>query len=144
MRVAVDYGLAIPVLAMTPQNTAVYLDRGRNLGPDLMQALRSAPFPKLRSQRGLLAGQTYEETRSRYLDMIGSLEPGVNYIFSHPADESAHSREDTPYSQQRAWDAALFADVEVQRFYDTRQNLRFTTWREIMQRYNRWLAKREQ
>jgi hypothetical protein len=141
VRVAVDHGLAFPVVAVTPDTLAVYLDRGRRIDAGLTQALRSSPLPKLRSQRGVAVRPTYEATRSAYVEMIRSLEPGLHYIYSHPAEASERMAAVTPTWKNRTWDAALFADAEVHSFYATQRHLRFATWREVMERYRRWSVR---
>ena len=63
-----------------------------------------------------------------------AFEPGLNEIIFHPSLLSDTMKAITGTWQQRAWEAQIFADPEVHKFFE-REGLIFTNWKEIMKRW---------
>jgi hypothetical protein len=62
------------------------------------------------------------------------MSPGINEVIFHPSVLSDTLRAITGTWQQRAWEAEMFADPEMKKFFD-REGVLFTNWKEIMKRW---------
>ena len=63
------------------------------------------------------------------------MRPGINEIIFHPSVDSEGLRRITNSWQQRVWEARMFADPRVERFFE-REGIKFTNWKEIMRRFD--------
>ncbi len=96
--------------------------------------LRDYPFPRLDVLCSVPKGDSYEQVREKFFDLVRSLEPGITQIFFHPSVDTESFRRITNRWQQRAWEAQLFADPEVRQFFED-EGILFTSWREMMTRF---------
>ena len=66
--------------------------------------------------------------------MIRDLRPGLTQVFLRPAEPSPGLRFVAARWKNQVWEAKLLQDPEVQEFLEQEQ-LVFTNWREIMDRF---------
>ncbi len=92
------------------------------------------PYPRLDVLCSIPRGDTYEEVRQGFFDLVRSLEPGITQILFHPSVDTQAFRRITDQWQQRVWESQLFADAEVKQFFED-EGILFTTWREMMRRF---------
>jgi len=90
-------------------------------------------MPKLDYFESIPVGNSYEEFRDNFFEVVKSLNPGIAEIIFHPSVESDKLKEITDSWQQRVWEAQLFADPEVIDFLREEQII-FTNWKELMER----------
>lgn len=91
-------------------------------------------MPKLDYFEYIPGGNSYEEFRDNFFEVVKSLNPGIAEIIFHPSVESDKLKEITDSWQQRVWEAQLFADPEVINFLKEEEII-FTNWKELMKRY---------
>jgi chitin disaccharide deacetylase len=65
---------------------------------------------------------------------VNALDPGITEIIFHPSFETENMKTITGSWQQRAWEAQMFADPEMKKFFEE-NNIIITTWREVMERF---------
>ncbi|MCP3956999.1 MAG: ChbG/HpnK family deacetylase [bacterium] len=104
------------------------------LAKGIGKKLEDYPFPRLDVLCSVRRGDTYEEVREGFFDLVRSLEPGIAQIFIHPAVDSPGFRKITNSWQHRVWESQLFADPEVKQFFAD-EGILFTSWREMMSRF---------
>jgi hypothetical protein len=66
--------------------------------------------------------------------LVNSLGPGLTEIIFHPSVETDNLKTITVSWQQRVWEAQLFSDPVVKKFFEDNRII-ITTWREIMKRH---------
>ena len=98
--------------------------------------MNSYPLPKLDFFASAPKGNTYEEKKQNFMNLVRSLKPGLTEIIFHPAVESDTLKEITHSWQQRVWEYQMFSDPEMIRFFKD-ENIIFTNWIGIMERFNR-------
>ncbi len=137
LRLAEEY--RIPAMVIDFSDPAVveqYKQSGYPVSDRLLEMLKDYSLPKLDYFSSVPKGDSYEDMRENFLDQIRSLKPGLTEIIFHPQFESESVKTITGSWQQRAWEAELFADPVVKRFFED-ERLIFTNWREIMERFDR-------
>ena len=97
-------------------------------------------MPKLDYFESIPRGNSYEEFRDNFFEVVKSLNPGIAEIVFHPSVESDKLKEITDSWQQRVWEAQLFADQEVIDFLKDEQII-FTNWKELMERLFNYVNK---
>ena len=101
----------------------------------LIERCNDYNMPKLDYVCSTPDGNTYEEFRDNFFEVVRSLNPGITEIIFHPSVESDKLK-DIPESWQRriVWEAQILADQEVIDFLKEEQII-FTTWKELMERH---------
>jgi hypothetical protein len=92
-------------------------------------------LPKLDDFNSTLDGDSYEDKKQKFYDLVRSLSPGLNEIIFHPSTLTEGLKHITGSWQQRAWEAQMFEDPEVLAFFE-REGVLFTNWKEIMKRFD--------
>lgn len=92
-------------------------------------------LPRLDNFGSVPEGKSYEEVKSGFMEMVKALEPGLTEIIFHPSVETGNLKTITGTWQQRVWEAQIFSDPEIHRFFKD-NNIQITSWREIMQRHD--------
>jgi hypothetical protein len=67
--------------------------------------------------------------------LVRSLKPGLTEIIFHPSVETEQLKTITGSWQQRVWEAEMFADPDLKKFFEE-EGIIFTNWKEIMKRFN--------
>jgi len=97
-------------------------------------------MPKLDYFESIPRGNSYEEFRDNFFEVVKSLNPGIAEIIFHPSIESDDLKNNVSDWQQRVWEAQLFADQEVIDFLREEQII-FTSWKELMERLFNYVNK---
>ena len=134
LKVAVEYGIPAMVIDPSPRNLALYQSRGETVAKSVIEQLAKYPLPRLDSFRSVERGDTYEEVRAGFFELVRTLEPGITEIIFHPSVESEALRRITGSWKQRSWEARLFSDPETIAFLK-KEGVLFTNWREMMRRH---------
>jgi len=79
---------------------------------------------------------TYEEVKNNFYKLVNALDPGLTEIIFHPSFETENMKTIIGSWQQRAWEADMFADLEMIRFFEE-NDIILTTWHEVMERFDR-------
>ncbi len=136
LRLAEEY--RIPAMVIDFSDPEV-LDEFRNAGypvnERLIDMLDSYSLPKLDYFSSVPGGESYEDMRSNFFELVRSLKPGLTEIIFHPQFESEFGKTITNSWQQRAWEVDLFGDPEVRQFFED-EGLIFTNWKDIMERFD--------
>ncbi len=136
LKVAQEY--RIPANAIDLSNPKVadfYRTAGYPINDEVIQMLAEYSLPRLDNFGSVPEGNSYEEVKSGFMEMVKALEPGLTEIIFHPSVESGNLKTITGSWQQRVWEAQMFSDPEIHRFFKD-NNIQITTWREIMQLFD--------
>ena len=101
---------------------------------EVVDLLNEYPLPKLDNFSSVPNGKTYQEKRENFFALVSSLKPGLTEIIFHPSVETDNLKTITNSWQQRVWEAELFSDPVVKKFFKD-NGIILTTWREIMKRF---------
>jgi hypothetical protein len=93
-------------------------------------------LPKLDDFTSVQEGSTYEQKRDNFLLLVKSLHAGLTEIIFHPSLSSENLKSITATWQQRAWEAELFSDPVVLKFFND-EGIIITNWIEIMKRFEK-------
>lgn len=136
LKVAQEY--RIPANAIDLSNPKVadfYRSAGYPINDEVIQMLAEYSLPRLDNFGSVPEGKSYEEVKSGFMEMLKALEPGLTEIIFHPSFETGNLKTITGTWQQRVWEAQIFSDPEIHRFFKD-NNIQITSWREIMQRHD--------
>ncbi|MCA9231642.1 MAG: polysaccharide deacetylase family protein [Planctomycetales bacterium] len=134
-RVARQYWIPAVVIELTPEHIERFRSMGFPAPDELIKLLHDYPLPKVDDMQFVQPADSYEEVRDQFLGLIRSMSPGLTQLAFHPAIETDELKRMTPDWQQRVWAMQLFEDPEV-RALMAEENVVFTNWREIMQRFH--------
>ncbi|MCG8308398.1 MAG: polysaccharide deacetylase family protein [Cytophagales bacterium] len=133
--IAMEYG--IPANAIDMSDSLVvkyYREAGYPITDDMIRYLEAYTLPKVDNFTSAPNAKTYEEKVEAFKGLIRSLRPGLTEIIFHPSIETEHLKTITNSWQQRVWEAQMFADPELIRFFEE-EGIIFTNWKEIMRRF---------
>jgi chitin disaccharide deacetylase len=134
LKIASEYNL--PANAIDLSDTAIaenFRKEGYPITSDVVDLLNKYPLPKLDNFASVPDGNSYENKRTNFFDLVNSLGPGLTEIIFHPSVETDNLKTITGSWQQRVWEAKLFSDPVVKKFFED-NGIIITTWREIMTR----------
>ncbi len=135
LKLAVEYNIPANALDVSDKETAEnFRKQGYPITAEVVDMLNNYPLPKLDNFSSVPDGKTYENKRDNFFNLVSSLKPGITEIIFHPSFETENLKTITGSWQQRVWEARLFSDPAVKKFF--RDNgIIITTWREIMKRH---------
>ena len=128
------FWIPAPVVELTPEHLHRFRTEGYPLDDALVELVRSYPLPKMDDLQIVPDGETYEEKRDRFCELLATMKPGLTVMMLRPATDSAGLHRLGEDWQQRVWDAQLMMDAEVMSVMKEQQVV-VTNWREIMQRF---------
>ncbi|MBP1667431.1 MAG: ChbG/HpnK family deacetylase [Bacteroidetes bacterium] len=135
LRIAQEYNL--PANAIDLSDTVIaenFRKEGYPITSEVVEFLDQYPLPKLDNFSSVPNGKTYEEKRDNFFALVTSLKPGLTEIIFHPSVETDNLKTITNSWQQRVWEAELFSDPVVKKYFSD-NGIILTTWREIMERH---------
>lgn len=135
LRIAEEYN--IPANALDPSDTEVidaYRKQGYPITSKVIDLLNKYPLPRLDNFTSVPDGDSYENKRENFFELINSLKPGLTEIIFHPSVETENLKSITGSWQQRVWEARMFSDPVVKKFMED-NGIIITTWNEIMKRH---------
>jgi predicted glycoside hydrolase/deacetylase ChbG (UPF0249 family) len=135
LKVAQEYRIPAMVIEMTPPVVAKFKKQGYPITEQTIKQLSTYTLPKLDDFHATLDGKSYEDKKEKFFEQVRSMSPGINEIIFHPSIETEGLKHITGSWQQRAWEARMFSDPQVQAFFE-REGILFTNWKEIMKRFD--------
>lgn len=133
---AVKYNIPANAIDLSNKEVAdFYRAAGYPIDNEMMKVLDNYPLPKLDNFGSVPDGKTYNEIKSRFFGLVNSLKPGITEIIFHPAVLTDNLKSITGSWQQRKWEAELFSDPEVKKFFAD-NGIIITTWTEVMKKFN--------
>jgi chitin disaccharide deacetylase len=137
-RAYLDLAMEYTIPAMVPDPTGGLVEKfqkqGYPLSTEMVSLLSQYKQPRLDDFQSIATAASYEEKKKNFYEQVKSLKPGLSEIIFHPAVGSEQLKQITGSWQQRVWEAQMFSDIEVKGFLH-KQDIVFTNWREVMQRY---------
>ena len=128
------YWLPCPVVELDAEDLARFQEDGLPLSSELIDLVKNYPLPKLDELYIIPNGNSYEEKRDRFIELLRTMPSGLSLIMFRPAVESDGVKMLSHDWQQRIWDAQLMSDELVHQAFKEQQ-IAFTNWREIMRRF---------
>lgn len=136
-KVAMEYG--IPANAIELGDSAVveaFKKQGYPLTDDVVKLAASYTLPKVDNFTSAPNAKTYEEKVAAFQELVKSLQPGITEIIFHPQIATESSKSITGSWQQRQWEADMFADAGMKKFFEE-EGIIFTNWKEMMERFEK-------
>jgi predicted glycoside hydrolase/deacetylase ChbG (UPF0249 family) len=134
LKLAVEYDIPANALDVSDKEIAEnFRQQGYPITTEVVDMLNNYPLPKLDNFSSIPDGNTYEAKRENFFNLVRSLKPGITEIIFHPSVETENLKTITGSWQQRVWEARLFSDPVVKKFF-IENDIIITTWREIMKR----------
>ena len=135
LKIAKEYNLPANAIDLSdPAVAAVFKNQGYPITTEVVDLLGDYPLPKLDFFSSVPEGDTYENKRDNFFALLNALKPGITEIIFHPSVETDTLKSITDSWQQRVWEAQLFSDPVVKKFFEE-NGIIITTWREIMKRH---------
>ena len=135
LTVAEEYGIPAMVIDFgKPEVLEGFREQGYPLTDEMIELVNNYSLPKLDYFFSAPNGKTYEEKCEKFRQLITGLQPGLTEIIFHPSELSENLKSITNSWQQRAWEAEMFADPAMKKFF-AEEELIFTNWREVMARF---------
>jgi len=135
LKLAEEYN--IPANAIDLSNPVVvehFKKSGYPITDEVIEAMDNYSLPKLDFFTSVPKGKTYEEVRTNFFELVKKLPNGLTEIIFHPAVETANLKTITNSWEQRVWEAELFSDPVVKKFFKDEKIL-FTDYKDIMKRF---------
>lgn len=135
LTIAEEYG--IPANAIDLSDTLVaelFRKDGYPLTDEVVDMLGDYSLPKLDFFASVQDGNSYENKRDNFFKLVNALNPGLTEIIFHPSVETDNLKTITGSWQQRVWEAQLFSDPLVKKFFED-NGIIITNWREVMLRH---------
>ena len=135
LRIAQEYNLPANAIDLSDSVIAGnFRKEGYPITNEVVEFLDQYPLPKLDNFSSVPNGKSYEEKRDNFFALVTSLKPGLTEIIFHPSAETDNLKTITNSWQQRVWEAELFSDPVVKKYFSD-NGIILTTWREIMERH---------
>jgi len=134
LKIAKEYNLPANAIDLSdPAIAENFRKEGYPITTEVVDLLNEYPLPKLDNFSSVPNGKSYEEKRENFFDLVSSLKPGLTEIIFHPSVETDNLKTITNSWQQRVWEAELFSDPLVKKFFED-NGIVLITWKEIMER----------
>lgn len=136
VKLAEEYRIPAMVVEPTPDVVNKFRQQGYPVGERMLKVMVEYKLPKLDDFYSIQKADTYEEKKQKFFRLVQGMKPGLNEVIFHPSVESETLRKITGSWQQRIWEAQIFADPAVRRFFEI-EGVEFTNWKEIMARFEK-------
>jgi len=134
MKVAMEYNIPAMVIEFTEPVVARFRQQGYPITDELVSFASGYTLPKLDDFYSAPDGDSYADKKQKFIQLVRSLNPGVTEIIFHPSIETDNLKSITNSWQQRVWEAQMFSDPEIIKFFKD-ENILFTNWKDIMIRF---------
>ncbi len=135
LKIANEYNIPANAIDLSdPKIAEGFKNEGYPINTDVVQLLSEYSLPKLDNFSSVPDGSSYENKRDNFFALLNALGPGITEIIFHPSVETDNLKSITGSWQQRVWEAQLFSDPVVKKFFED-NGIIITTWREIMKRH---------
>ena len=135
-KVAESYHIPANVIDLTyPEVAEKFKQQGYPVNDEVIRLVHEYSMPRLDNFTSVGPGKTYEEKRTNFFKLVDSLKEGLTEIIFHPSVPDENLKTITGTWQQRGWEAELFADPAVIRFFKDK-GIIITNWKEIMTRFD--------
>ena len=136
LSIAMEYGIPANALELSdPEVVKAFRQKGYPITDEVVDFMATYTLPKLDFFTSAPKADTYEEKKEAFKDLVRSLKPGLTEIIFHPSVETEQLKTITGSWQQRVWEAEMFADPDLKKFFEE-EGIIFTNWKEIMKRFN--------
>lgn len=137
LKIAMEYGIPANAINLSDSVVAAHFKAsGYPVSDELIQFMESYTLPKLDFFTSAPKGDTYEHKVEAFKQLIKSLPAGLTEIIFHPSIETDNIKTITASWQQREWEAKMFADPDLIKFFED-EGIIFTNWKEIMKRFEK-------
>lgn len=136
LEVAEEYKIPAMVIEMTPEAVEGFKRQGYPITEETLKLIASYKLPKLDAFYSVPEGKTYEEKRTRLLELLRGLKPGITEVIFHASVQTEGLRRITNSWQQRVWEAQLFSDPTVKDFLRS-EGFVLASWKDLMARHQR-------
>jgi predicted glycoside hydrolase/deacetylase ChbG (UPF0249 family) len=135
LKIAEEYGIPANAIDLSDEKVADFFRKsGYPLTPEVVDMLAGYSLPRLDFFSSVPDGDSYENKRDNFFHLVNSLNPGLTEIIFHPSVETENLKTITGSWQQRIWEAQLFSDPVVKKFFED-NGIIITNWREVMLRH---------
>ncbi len=135
-KVAEEYGIPANAIDLSdPLVADKFKKAGYPINDHVIELINQYSLPKLDNFTSAPSGKSYEEKIENFKTLIKSLPAGLTEIIFHPSVESEELKSITNSWQQRVWEAKMFSDPDLIRFFEE-EGIIFTNWIEIMERFS--------
>lgn len=135
LKIAEEYGIPANAIDLSDEKVADFFRKsGYPLTPEVVEMMAGYSLPKLDFFSSVPDGDSYENKKENFFRLVSSLNPGLTEIIFHPSVETDNLKTITGSWQQRVWEAQLFSDPAVKKFFAD-NGIIITNWREVMQRH---------
>jgi predicted neuraminidase/predicted glycoside hydrolase/deacetylase ChbG (UPF0249 family) len=136
LKIAEEYRIPANIIDLSVPGVAErFKKEGYPIDDKVISMIGGYTLPKLDNFTSVPEGSTYEEKRTRFFELVKSLNAGLTEIIFHPSLLSDNLKSITGTWQQRVWEAELFSDPVVWKFLKD-EDVLITNWKEIMERFN--------
>ena len=137
LKVAEEYNIPANAIELSvPQVVEHFRKAGYPITDEVIKTMADYSLPKVDFFSSVPKGKTYEEKREKFFNHVKEIPAGLTEIIFHPSVESENLKSITNSWQQRVWEAEMFSDPVVNQFFSDEEII-FTTWKEIMQRFKK-------
>jgi len=137
LKIAEEYNIPANAIDLSnPEVAAYYKKAGYPVNDKVIEVIANYKLPKLDNFTSVPDGKTYKGKRENFFNLVKSLTPGLTEIIFHPSVETENLKSITNSWQQRAWEAEMFSDPVVLKFFKT-NDIQLTTWTEIMDKFEK-------
>jgi predicted glycoside hydrolase/deacetylase ChbG (UPF0249 family) len=135
--VAQEYNIPANAIDLSdPKVVENFRAQGYPLTDKVIELAANYKLPKVDNFTSAPNGKTYEEKVDNFKKLVKSLNPGITEIIFHPQIATENSKSITGSWQQRQWEADMFADAGMKKFFED-EGIIFTNWKEMMDRYEK-------
>jgi predicted glycoside hydrolase/deacetylase ChbG (UPF0249 family) len=137
LKVAQEYHLPAFVIDLSvPMIAEQFKKAGYPINDEVISHIGDYRLPMLDNYTYVHEGDTYEEKRAIFFELVKSLYPGLTEIIFHPSTLTDNLKSITNSWQQRVWEGEMFSDPVVLQFFKD-EGIVITNWTEIMKRFEK-------
>ena len=137
LKVAEEYNIPANAIDLSDERVVEHFKKaGYPITDEVIETMANYSLPKLDFFTSVPKGDTYEAKRENFFQLVKSLPNGLTEIIFHPSVETDNLKSITNSWQQRVWEAELFSDPVVKKFFKD-EEIVFTDYKDIMKRFDK-------